>query len=120
MTADATLRVDPAMLRGCAASLGAAAEDLASELAELDDRVGQTLGGWRGASGTAYGSAWRLWQQGGREGPGGLAILGRPLGHGGCGLSGQRGRRYPRGTGGAWWLRRFGWTPKLWRTRCSG
>ena len=84
MTADATLRVDPALLRGCAASLGAAAEDLASELAELDDRVGQTLGGWRGASGTAYGSAWRLCQQGAREVQAGLSMLARLMSQAGA------------------------------------
>jgi WXG100 family type VII secretion target len=84
MTADATLRVDPALLQGCAASLGGAAEDLASELAELDDRVGQTLGGWRGASGTAYGSAWQLWHQGAREVQVGLSMLARLMGHAGA------------------------------------
>lgn len=84
MTADATLRVDPAVLQGCAASLGGAAEDLASRLAELDDRVGGMLGGWRGASGTAYGSAWELWQQGAREVQLGLSMVAQLIGRAGA------------------------------------
>lgn len=57
MGADDTLRVEPAVMRGFAASLDGAAEHLAVQLAELDAQVGQMLGGWRGASGSAYGSA---------------------------------------------------------------
>jgi WXG100 family type VII secretion target len=84
MTSDATLRVDPAVLQGCAASLGGAAEDLANRLAELDDRVGQLLGGWRGVAGTAYGSAWELWQQGAREVQVGLSMLAQLMGRAGA------------------------------------
>ena len=79
MAADATLRVDPAVLQGCAASLGGAAEQLMSRLAELDDQVGRLLGGWRGASGTAYGSAWEQWHQGAREVQAGLSMLARSI-----------------------------------------
>lgn len=75
MTADATLRVHPMALQGCATSLGGAAEQLMMRLAELDYRVGQMMGGWRGESGTAYGSAWELWQQGAREVQVGLSML---------------------------------------------
>ncbi|CKM37791.1 ESAT-6 like protein 13 esxF [Mycobacterium tuberculosis] len=57
MGADDTLRVEPAVMQGFAASLDGAAEHLAVQLAELDAQVGQMLGGWRGASGSAYGSA---------------------------------------------------------------
>ncbi|REQ32972.1 WXG100 family type VII secretion target, partial [Mycobacterium tuberculosis] len=55
MGADDTLRVEPAVMQGFAASLDGAAEHLAVQLAELDAQVGQMLGGWRGASGSAYG-----------------------------------------------------------------
>jgi WXG100 family type VII secretion target len=85
MAADATLRVDPAALQGCAASLGGAAEQLMSRLADLDDQVGQLLGGWRGASGTAYGSAWELWQQGAREVQVGLSMLAQLMAQAGAG-----------------------------------
>jgi WXG100 family type VII secretion target len=77
MDADATLRVDPTVLQGAAASLGGAAEHLIGRLAELDNAVGQMLSGWRGASGTAYGSAWELWHQGAREVQLGLSMLAR-------------------------------------------
>ena len=75
MGADETLRVDPVVMQGLAVSLGGAAEHLMGQLAELDDRVGQLLGGWRGESGTAYGSAWELWHQGAREVQAGLSML---------------------------------------------
>lgn len=67
MGADDTLRVEPAVMQGFAASLDGAAEHLAVQLAELDAQVGQMLGGWRGASGSAYGSAWELWHRGAGE-----------------------------------------------------
>lgn len=84
---DATLRVDPVVLQGAAASLGGAAEHLAGQLAELDDKVGQMLGGWRGASGTAYGSAFQLWHHGAREVQLGLSMLAQ--------LMAQAGAVYP-------------------------
>jgi ESAT-6 family protein len=80
VAADQTLRVDPLALRDFAVSLGGAAEHLMGELAELDDQVGQMLGGWRGTSGSAYGSAWELWHQGGREVQAGLSILAHLVG----------------------------------------
>ncbi|REQ75604.1 WXG100 family type VII secretion target, partial [Mycobacterium tuberculosis] len=46
MGADDTLRVEPAVMQGFAASLDGAAEHLAVQLAELDAQVGQMLGGW--------------------------------------------------------------------------
>jgi WXG100 family type VII secretion target len=81
MGADETLRVDPATMQGHAASVGGAAEQLMNQLAQLDDQVGQLLGGWRGASGTAYGSAWQLWHQGAREVQLGLALLAHSVSH---------------------------------------
>lgn len=44
MGADDTLRVEPAVMQGFAASLDGAAEHLAVQLAELDAQVGQMLG----------------------------------------------------------------------------
>ena len=80
MGADETLRVDPAVMQAFAVSVGGAAEHLMGQLAELDDRVGQMLGGWRGVSGTAYGSAWQLWHQGAREVQVGLSMLAQLVG----------------------------------------
>jgi ESAT-6 family protein len=75
VAADDTLRVDPLAMRDFAVSLNGAAEHLMGRLAELNDQVGQMLGGWRGTSGAAYGSAWELWHQGAREVHTGLSIL---------------------------------------------
>jgi WXG100 family type VII secretion target len=83
VAADATLRVDSAVMQESAVSLGGAAEHLIAQLAELDDQVGRMLGGWRGASGTAYGAAWELWHQGAREVQAGLAILAHLVGQAG-------------------------------------
>jgi WXG100 family type VII secretion target len=83
MGADGTLRVDPTVMQEFAVSLGGAAEHLSAELDRLDDQVGQMLGGWRGASGTAYGSAWELWHRGAREVHAGLAILAHLVGQAG-------------------------------------
>ena len=80
MGADETLRVDPTVMQEFAVSIAGAAEHLMSQLAELDDQVGQMLGGWRGASGTAYGSAWELWHRGAREVQAGLSILAHLVG----------------------------------------
>lgn len=77
--ADDTLRADPPAMRGIAASLGGAAEHLRAHLADLDGQMGQMLGGWRGAAGGAYGSAWELWRRGAGEVRAGLAILARSL-----------------------------------------
>ncbi|OBG23311.1 WXG100 family type VII secretion target [Mycobacterium sp. 852002-51057_SCH5723018] len=83
MGADGTLRVDPMVMQEFAVSLGGAAEHLMAELGQLDDQVGQMLGGWRGASGDAYGSAWELWHKGAREVQTGLAILAHLVGQAG-------------------------------------
>lgn len=48
MGADDTLRVEPAVMQGFAASLDGAAEHLAVQLAELDAQVGQI---WAGGAG---------------------------------------------------------------------
>ncbi|HEX5252678.1 MAG TPA: WXG100 family type VII secretion target [Mycobacterium sp.] len=81
--ANETLRVDPVVMQGFAASLGGAAEHLSAQLAQLDDQVGQMLGGWQGASGTAYASAWELWHRGASEVQLGLAMLAHLVGQAG-------------------------------------
>jgi WXG100 family type VII secretion target len=81
--ADETLRVDPVVMQGAAASLSGAAEHLSAQLSQLDDQVGQLLGGWQGASGTAYGAAWELWHRGAREVELGLSMLAHVLGQAG-------------------------------------
>lgn len=87
--ADNTVRVDPVAMQGFAVSLGGAAEQLAAQLARLDDQLGQMLGGWQGASGTAYGSAWELWHRGAREVELGLSMLAHLVGQAGEGYRGN-------------------------------
>ncbi|OBI10965.1 secretion protein [Mycobacterium sp. E2327] len=77
MAADETLSVDPQAMRGFAEALASRAEDLKSQLADLDNQVGEMLGGWRGASGSAYASAWELWHRGAGEVEVGLSMLAR-------------------------------------------
>lgn len=77
--ADNTLGVDPQEMRWCAQSLLAAAEELRNQLADLDGQVGDMLGGWRGASGSAYTAAWELWHCGAGEVETGLSILARAI-----------------------------------------
>lgn len=81
--ADDTLRVDPVVMHGAAVSLSAAAERLSARLTQIDDQVGQMLGGWQGAAGTAYGSAWELWHKGAREVELGLSMLADLVGRAG-------------------------------------
>jgi WXG100 family type VII secretion target len=81
--ADQTLRVDPVVMQGAAASLGGAAEQLSAQLSQLDDQVGQLLGGWQGVAGSAYGSAWELWHNGAREVELGLSMLAHLVGQAG-------------------------------------
>ena len=83
--ADETLRVDPVLMQSHAVSIGGAAEQLSAELTQIDDQVGRLLGGWRGASGTAYASAWELWHRGAREVQAGLSMLAHLVGHTGEG-----------------------------------
>lgn len=83
MGAEGTLHVDAMVMREFAASVGGAAEHLMAQLEQLDDQVGQMLGGWRGASGTAYGSAWELWHKGATEVHAGLAMLAHLVGQAG-------------------------------------
>ena len=87
--ADETLRVDPVVLQGTAVSLSAAAEQLSGRLSQLDDQVGQLLGGWQGAAGTAYGSAWELWHKGAREVELGLSMLAHLVGRAGGAYQGN-------------------------------
>ena len=75
MGADENLRVDPAMMQGFAQGLLGAAESLRNQLSELDGQLGEMLGGWQGASGSAYGSAWQMWHRGATEVETGLSML---------------------------------------------
>lgn len=102
MGADETLRADPAVMQGFAASLSGAAEHLMARLAALDDRVGEMLGGWQGASGTAYGSAWELWHRGAGEVHQGLSMLAHLVGQAGGAYQGNeaRGTQAMRGVRG--------------------
>ena len=43
------------------------------------------LGGWRGASGDAYGSAWQMWHRGATEVELGLSMLAKAVGQAGAG-----------------------------------
>jgi WXG100 family type VII secretion target len=70
-------------MAGCSQALGGAAEALRTRLAELDGQVGQMLGGWQGASGRAYSSAWELWHRGAGEVMLGLSILADAVGKAG-------------------------------------
>lgn len=81
--ADETLRVDPLAMQGAAVSLGGAAKQLSAQLSQLDDQVGQMLGGWHGAAGSAYASAWELWHRGAREVELGLSVLSHLIGQAG-------------------------------------
>lgn len=81
--ADNTVRVDPVVMQGAAVSLSGAAEHLSAQLSQLDDQVGQMLGGWQGAAGGAYASAWELWHKGAREVELGLSILAHLVGDAG-------------------------------------
>ena len=85
MSADDTLLVDPEAMQGFAAALGSGAKNLQNRLAELDGQVGEMLGGWRGASGGAYASAWGLWHRGADEVRVGLSILARSVAEAGVG-----------------------------------
>jgi WXG100 family type VII secretion target len=71
------LRVDPLPMQEFSQALCGCAENLRNQLADLDDQVGEMLGGWRGASGSAYASAWELWHRGAGEVEVGLSMLAR-------------------------------------------
>jgi ESAT-6 family protein len=79
MAAD-NLRVDPQVMQGFAQGLLGAAESLRHRLAELDAQIGEMLGGWQGASGNAYGSAWEMWHRGATEVEQGLSMLADAVG----------------------------------------
>jgi WXG100 family type VII secretion target len=85
MAAETNLRVDPLAMHGFAQALLGGAEQLRSQLAELDGQVGEMLGGWQGGSGSAYASVWQLWHRGAHEVEAGLSILGRAVAHAGAG-----------------------------------
>jgi WXG100 family type VII secretion target len=72
-------------MQGFAQALGGGAEDLRNRLAELDAQVSEMLGGWRGASGSAYTSAWELWHRGAGEVEVGLSMLARLVAQAGGG-----------------------------------
>jgi WXG100 family type VII secretion target len=71
------VQVDPLAMRGFAGALSGRAEELRNQFADLNARVGDMLGGWRGTSGSAYASAWELWHRGAGEVELGLSILAR-------------------------------------------
>lgn len=77
MAAEDTLRVDPPAMRGVAEALSGRADELRNQLAGLEAQVGEMLGGWRGASGSAYACAWELWHRGAGEVEVGLSMLAR-------------------------------------------
>jgi ESAT-6 family protein len=79
VAANDNLRVDPQVMQGFAQGLLGAAEDLRTRLAELDGQVGEMLGGWCGASGDAYSSAWEMWHRGATEVELGLSMLAKAL-----------------------------------------
>lgn len=83
MAANENLRVDPEVMQGFAQGLLGAAESLRSQLSELDGQVGEMLGGWQGASGSAYSSAWQLWHRGATEVEQGLSMLAKAVAHAG-------------------------------------
>ena len=85
MAANDNLRVDPLVMQGFAQGLLGAAESLRNQLSELDGQVGEMLGGWRGGSGRAYGSAWEMWHRGATEVELGLSMLARLVGEAGGG-----------------------------------
>ena len=85
MGGDNTLKVDPAAMQRFASALIGGAKDLQNRLAELDGQVGELLGGWRGASGGAYASAWELWRRGAGEVQLGLSQLANAVGDAGVG-----------------------------------
>jgi ESAT-6 family protein len=78
-------RVDPVVMQGFAQALCGGAGDLRNRLAELDAQVSEMLGGWRGASGSAYTSAWELWHRGAGEVEAGLSMLARLVAQAGAG-----------------------------------
>jgi WXG100 family type VII secretion target len=75
VAASDNLRVDPMVMQGFAQALRGGAEDLRTRLTELDEQVNEMLGGWRGASGSAYAAAWELWHRGAGEVEAGLSML---------------------------------------------
>jgi WXG100 family type VII secretion target len=85
VAANENLRVDPQVMQGFAQGLLGAAEALRNQLSELDGQVGEMLGGWHGASGDAYGSAWEKWHRGATEVEQGLSMLAKAVGQAGKG-----------------------------------
>jgi WXG100 family type VII secretion target len=77
MAANDTSRVDPQATRAFAEAVRDAAEELRSQLAALDQQVSDMLGGWQGASGSAYATAWERWHRGAGEVEAGLSMLAR-------------------------------------------
>lgn len=83
MAAEDAVQVDPLAMRGFAEALSGRAEELRNQFAELNARVSDMLGGWRGTSGSAYASAWELWHRGAGEVELGLSMLARLVGQAG-------------------------------------
>lgn len=87
MAGNDNLRVDPQVMEGFAQGLLGAAEALRNRLSELDGQVGEMLGGWQGAAGSAYGSAWELWHRGATEVEVGLSMLAKAVAQAGKGYA---------------------------------
>jgi WXG100 family type VII secretion target len=85
VAANENLRVDPQVMQGFAQGLLGAAESLRNRLSELDGQIGEIRGGWRGAAGDAYGSAWELWHRGATEVELGLSMLAEAVAEAGKG-----------------------------------
>ncbi|SPM29043.1 Uncharacterized conserved protein YukE, partial [Mycobacterium terramassiliense] len=83
VAAEDTVQVDPLAMRGFAEALSGRAEELRGQFAQLNAQVADMLGGWRGASGSAYASAWELWHRGAGEVEVGLSLLARLVGRAG-------------------------------------
>ncbi len=82
------LRGDPVEMARVAGLLSGGADQLHTGLQELDGAVSDTLSGWRGNAGGAFGAAWRLWHEGAGLIHEGLATM--------AGLLGQAGGEYQR------------------------
>lgn len=75
MATEHTWRVDPVAMQRVAGAVSGGAEDLRNRLADLDRQLAALLGGWQGASGSAYAAAWEQWHRGAGEVRAGLSIL---------------------------------------------
>jgi WXG100 family type VII secretion target len=83
------LSVEPAMLAAGCDAMSAAAGQLLNGLKSLDGSVSEMLAGWQGASGGAYGDAWKQWQRGADDVENALALMAALLGKAGDAFAAQ-------------------------------